>query len=101
MADYINKFRFYLFELSANDLNSFKGVGLNTLTVLFLDFFYTFNRKRIMFGTIGQRIPHKVAENILLYQKSPALCHLNNFSIFREMLECIQIGIQFIIEAAF
>lgn len=54
-----------------------------------------------MFVTVGQYIPHQVFEDIFFDQGSSTPCHLDDVGIFRETLKGIQVGVQFIVEAAF
>ena len=52
-----------------------------------------------MLGSIRECIPHQVFENIFLYQESISFGHLQCITIIREMLQGIQVGVEFIIQA--
>ena len=54
-----------------------------------------------MLVAVGQRIPHEVFENIFFDQLRISFGSLEHICMIREMLQCIQVGVQFVIEAAF
>ena len=54
-----------------------------------------------MLVAVGQRIPHQVLEDVFLGQECISFCHLQHIALFRELLQGIQVSIQFVVEATF
>lgn len=65
------------------------------------DFLGPFHRDRKQFATARHRIPHDVLENILFYQVGIAFHGLKVVGIIRKIFQSVQIGVQFIVQAAF
>ena len=101
MSNHIYKFRFNLFGFPCCYFHCFEVVRNDALAVKAFDFNYPVNGERIMFGTIRKGVPHQVFEYIFFNQVGIAFGNLDLVAIIREMLQCIQVGIQFIVQATF
>jgi hypothetical protein len=100
LAYHIHKFRLYFTGLATYYFNSLQIIGALAFAVHGLYFLHPLQCKRILLGAVGHGIPHQVFENILLHQKGSATGYFQHIGIVGEMLQRIEVGIEFVIEAA-
>ena len=83
---------------------NYKDISLKSIVILIgaiLYFLNPFNTKWVLLVTVRKNIPHQIFEDIFFYQRSYSFSYFYDIGIFREMLQGIKIGVQFIIEATF
>jgi hypothetical protein len=71
------------------------------LFIEFFDLLDPVDRKWILFIAVGQGVPHQILKNIFFDQEGISLGNLQHITVVRKMLQCIEVGIELIVQTTF
>ena len=101
MPNHIHELWFHFFFGSGYGFCGFQFLHFHPFAVQGFDLFYSFDRQRIVYVAVWQNVPHQVSEDVFLDENGISFFRVQDIGMIREMLEGIQVGIQFIVETAF
>jgi hypothetical protein len=92
---------FCLLRFARAYLDRLQSLWNDILHVIPADLTHSLDREGILLIAIGQYVPHQIFKYILFDEDGGSFCHLQGLRIIREILQGVQIGIQFVVKATF
>ena len=104
-ADLAHQFHELVFRLlrflQLYALGEFNGGCLGATRVHRFDIAYGFDAEGVLAVAVREDIPHQVPENIFFDQQRISFLGIEHVRLCGEMLERVQVGVQFIVQATF
>ena len=101
LPDQVDKPAFRLFRLSGTYFYRVQRLRRHILEIHLANLPHPFDGQRILLVAIRQDIPHQVLENVFFDEVRGTLGYLQRIGIFREVLQGIQVSVQFVVQTTF